>query len=89
MTRKSVCGKINLKKIKCGRAAEKENNMADNKNIKDELEYTEEEALFITLTDEDGKEIEFEVIGEAELDGTTYYAMMPSSAFTFSAGIIA
>ena len=88
MTRKSVCGKINLKKIKCGRAAEKENNMADNKNIKDELEYTEEEALFITLTDEDGKEIEFEVIGEAELDGTTYYAMMPAENANAEEGIV-
>lgn len=62
--------------------------MADNKNIKDELEYTEEEALFITLTDEDGKEIEFEVIGEAELDGTTYYAMMPAENANAEEGLI-
>ena len=51
--------------------------MAENKNIDNELDITEEEALIITLTDEDGKEIDFEIIGEAEIDGAIYYAMSP------------
>lgn len=29
------------------------------------------------LTDEDGKESEFELIGKAEIDGKTYIAMVP------------
>lgn len=62
--------------------------MAENKNIDNELDITEEEALIITLTDEDGSEIEFEVIGEAELDGTTYYAMMPTENPSAEEGII-
>ncbi len=62
--------------------------MTENKNIENELEITEEEALVITLTDEDGSEIEFEVIGEAELDGITYYAMMPTENPAAEEGII-
>ena len=62
--------------------------MADNKKIDNEVEVTEEEALFITLTDEDGTEIEFEVIGEAELEGVTYYAMMPTENANADEGII-
>ena len=31
----------------------------------------------ITLTDEDGKEINFSVLGIRELDGVTYYALLP------------
>ena len=62
--------------------------MAENKNINEELEYTEEEALIITLTDEDGSEIEFEVIGEAELDGVTYYAMMPTDNANADEGVV-
>ena len=30
-----------------------------------------------TLTDEDGKESEFQLIGKAELDGETYVALFP------------
>ena len=62
--------------------------MAENKNRDNELDITEEAALIITLTDEDGSEIEFEVIGEAELDGTTYYAMMPTENPSAEEGII-
>ena len=62
--------------------------MAENKNIDNELDITEEEALIVTLTDEDGSEIEFEVIGEAELDGTTYYAMMPTENPDAEEGVI-
>ncbi len=40
----------------------------------DEKEY---EGEYYTLTDEDGNELQFEVIGSAELNGTTYYAMIP------------
>ena len=62
--------------------------MADNKNIDKDLEITEEESLFITLTDEDGTELEFEVIGEAEIDGVTYYAMMPADSANADEGIV-
>ncbi len=40
----------------------------------DEKEFGVE---YYTLTDEDGNEIEFELIGSAEIDGTVYYAMIP------------
>lgn len=42
-----------------------------------EQEY---ESELYTLTDEDGNEIEFEVLASAELDGTTYYAMAPADS---------
>ncbi|MBQ1262061.1 MAG: DUF1292 domain-containing protein [Clostridia bacterium] len=35
------------------------------------------EREFFTLTDEEGNEIEFELIGVAERNGVTYYAMIP------------
>jgi uncharacterized protein YrzB (UPF0473 family) len=35
---------------------------------------------FYTLTDEDGNEIEFEVLATAEIDGVTYYAMAPAES---------
>ena len=38
------------------------------------------EREFYTLTDEDGNEIEFELIGVAEKNGITYYAMIPVEA---------
>lgn len=31
----------------------------------------------VILTDEDGKEIEFEIIGQYEKDSNTYFAMIP------------
>ena len=62
--------------------------MAENKNIDNELEISEGEALYITLTDEDGQELEFEVIGDAELDGVTYYAMVPADGANENEGII-
>ena len=37
----------------------------------------EEEAEIFTLTDEDGNEIEFEVIAECERNGERYFAMIP------------
>ena len=51
--------------------------MADDKkknNLPEEEEDMEEIETY-TLTDENGDEAEFELIGEAELDGVTYYAM--------------
>ena len=32
---------------------------------------------YFTLTDEDGNEIEFELIGRCELNGQQYFAMIP------------
>ena len=37
-----------------------------------------DEREFFTLTDEEGKEIEFELIDTVEYQGTTYYAMIPA-----------
>ena len=36
------------------------------------------ESEFYTLTDEEGTEIEFEVIGKCEYKGVEYFAMIPS-----------
>lgn len=38
----------------------------------------DEEREFFTLTDEEGNEVEFELIDMAELNGVTYYAMIPA-----------
>ena len=38
----------------------------------------EEEVEKFTLTDEDGNELEFELIGSGEVDGVMYYAMIPA-----------
>ncbi len=38
----------------------------------------EQEAERFMLTDEDGNEIEFELIGSGEVDGVMYYAMIPA-----------
>ena len=35
------------------------------------------ENAYFTLTDENGNEINFEVIGECEKDGQTYFAVVP------------
>ncbi len=43
--------------------------------MKDELQ--EEEVYTYTLTDEDGKEYEFELLGTCEMEGKTYYALAP------------
>ena len=49
---------------------------------------SDDESVFCTLTDEDGKEIDFEVIGDAEIDGVVYYAMTPAGAQENNEGII-
>lgn len=46
------------------------------------------ESEFYTLTDEDGNETEFEVIGSAEINGTEYFAMVPSDASASDDGMI-
>ena len=40
-------------------------------------EELEEEVGIYTLTDENGQEYEFELVGEAELDGNVYMAFAP------------
>ena len=47
--------------------------MEENKNAN----FETEEPWIITLTDEEGNEIEFEVIASLEIDGNIYYALMP------------
>ena len=44
------------------------------------MEERNNEREFFTLTDEDGKEIEFELIGVTEYNGKQYYAMIPADA---------
>ena len=51
-------------------------------------ETQNEEIDIITLTDEDGKEIDFEFIGEAEIDGIVYLAIAPAGEATANEGII-
>ena len=41
------------------------------------MEHNNNEREFFMLTDEEGNEVEFELIGVAERNGTTYYAMIP------------
>ncbi len=38
----------------------------------------DEQVEKFTLTDEDGNELEFELIGSGEVDGVMYYAMIPA-----------
>ena len=45
-----------------------------------DMEERNNEREFFTLTDEDGKEIEFELIGVTEYNGKQYYAMIPADA---------
>lgn len=45
------------------------------KNLNNNLPE-EEESMIITLTDEDGSELEFEVIGQYEKNGEQYFAMI-------------
>ena len=42
------------------------------------MDTNQNEREFFTLTDEDGKELEFELIGVGEVKGKTYYAMIPA-----------
>ena len=47
------------------------------KNLNNSLPE-EEESMIITLTDEDGSELEFEVIAQYEKNGQQYFAMIPA-----------
>ncbi len=49
--------------------------MANDMNLNEELQ--EDEVYTYTLTDEDGKEYEFELLGTCEMDEKTYYALAP------------
>ena len=51
--------------------------MNENKN---QNEILEEEGEKILLTDENGVESEFELIGSAELNGNQYFACVPSDS---------
>lgn len=51
--------------------------MEENKN---EIGENDGEREFFTLTDEEGNELEFELIDTAEYQGVTYYAMIPADA---------
>ena len=42
-------------------------------------EYNNEREFF-TLTDEEGNEVEFELIGTTEYNGNQYYALIPADA---------
>ena len=44
------------------------------------MEEQQNEREFYTLTDEQGNESEFELIGAAEYKGNQYYAMIPAGA---------
>ena len=44
--------------------------------MNDELQ--DEELYTYTLTDDEGNEYEFELLGTAEIDGKTYYALVPT-----------
>lgn len=41
------------------------------------MDEKELEGEYYTLTDEEGNELQFEVIGSAEIGGVMYYAMVP------------
>lgn len=48
-----------------------------NENEKNINENAEEDVEIFTLTDEDGNEIEFQIIGDYEKNGQRYFAMIP------------
>ena len=44
------------------------------------MEENNYESAVFTLTDEDGNEVEFEVIGQHEMNGEHYVALLPTDA---------
>ncbi len=50
--------------------------MDENKN-QQSLPETEEDTAIFTLTDEEGNEVDFEVIGQHEMNGENYVALLP------------
>lgn len=51
--------------------------MDQDKNLNEEMGMEEEEELF-TLTDEEGNESQFALVGDLELDGQEYLALIPA-----------
>ena len=45
---------------------------------KEAMAQEDEELGIITLVDEDGKEVQFEIIGQQQMDGNTYVALLPA-----------
>ena len=45
---------------------------------RDMVSQEEEELGIVTLVDEDGKEVEFEILGQQQMDGNTYVALLPA-----------
>lgn len=54
--------------------------MADERKNDEMTELSEDEVYTYTLTDEEGNEYEFELMGVCEMDGKVYYAMAPVDA---------
>ena len=50
---------------------------ADREEIAEDLENGEELMDIYTLTDEEGNEAQFELLGELELDGNKYIGLIP------------
>ena len=52
------------------------------------MDEKELQGEFYTLTDEEGNELQFEVIASAEIKGTMYYAMVPMDDEAAEEGIL-
>ena len=52
----------------------------DNNNNQNEAMGMEEDEAIFTLTDEEGNESQFALVGEMELDGQQYLALIPEDA---------
>ena len=59
----------------------------DEKNLDMAADEMAVECEYYTLTDEDGNELQFEVIGSAELNGCVYYAMIPTDSEPTEEGV--
>ncbi len=46
------------------------------------------ESEYYTLTDEEGNELKFELIGSCELDGNEYFALVPEDGKADSDGVV-
>ncbi len=51
--------------------------MTDERKNDELTELQDDEVYTYTLTDEDGREYEFELLGTCEMDGKVYYALAP------------
>ena len=57
-------------------------------NDEKKLPQENEEIEIVTLEDEDGNEVDFEFIGECEIEGTVYFAVTPAGVQDDNEGII-